>query len=91
MQYNYKILFFSGDTDGAVPTFGSRRWIKMLNLPIKSAWRPWITDGQVSGYVINYQGLDFVTIHGAGHMAPQWKRKDVTKMFSNWIHDEAIL
>ena len=24
MNYDYKILFFSGDTDGAVPTYGTR-------------------------------------------------------------------
>jgi hypothetical protein len=54
MQYGYKILFYSGDTDGAVPTYGTRRWIKMLNLPIQEKWRPWVTDGQVSGYIIRY-------------------------------------
>ena len=44
MQYGYKILFFSGDTDGAVPTLGTRRWIKELNLKIKDKkeWQPWI-------------------------------------------------
>jgi serine carboxypeptidase-like clade 1 len=54
MQYDYKILFFSGDTDGAVPTYGSRRWIKKLNPTVIEQWRPWITDGQVSGYIIRY-------------------------------------
>ena len=38
MQYGYKILFFSGDTDGAVPTLGTRRWISALQLPIKKPW-----------------------------------------------------
>lgn len=27
-SYPYKILVFSGDTDGAVPTLGTRRWIE---------------------------------------------------------------
>jgi len=26
-QYGYKMLHYSGDTDGAVPTYGTRRWI----------------------------------------------------------------
>ena len=91
MQYDYKILFFSGDTDGAVPTLGTRRWIDTLNMGIKNKWRSWSTDGQVSGYIINYDGMDFATIHGAGHMAPQWKRKEVTKLFTNWIHNEPIV
>ena len=29
--YGYNILFYSGDTDGAVPTLGSRRWIQKMN------------------------------------------------------------
>ena len=89
LQYapKYRMLFFSGDTDGAVPTYGTRQWINMLNLKEKEMWKPWITDGQVSGYIVRYEGgLDFATVHGAGHMAPQWKRKDVTKLFTNWIH-----
>lgn len=89
-QYGYKILFFSGDTDGAVPTYGSRRWLEILNWDVKEAWRSWHTDGQVSGYIIKYDGMDFATIHGVGHMAPQWKRKDVTSLFTNWIHDLPI-
>lgn len=90
-QYGYKILFFSGDTDGAVPTFGSRRWLEILNWDVKEAWRSWHTDGQVSGYIIRYDGMDFATVHGVGHMAPQWKRKDVTSLFTNWLHDQPIL
>jgi len=87
-QYGYKILFFSGDTDGAVPTLGTRRWIKEMNLPIKEAWKPWIIDDQVAGYLTRYDGLDFATIHGAGHMAPQWKRKEVTTLVTDWLHNE---
>ena len=90
-QYGYKMLHYSGDTDGAVPTYGTRRWIEMLNWPVKKAWAPWFTDSaQVSGYFISYEGMDFATIHGVGHMAPQWKRKDVTRLFTNWIHNLPI-
>ena len=49
-----------------------------------------MTDNQVSGFLARYDGLDFATVHGVGHMAPQWKRKDVTNFITAWIHDEAI-
>ena len=49
-----------------------------------------MTDAAISGYIIRYNGLDFATVHGAGHMAPQWKRKEVTRLITNWLHDEAI-
>jgi len=31
-------IFFSGDTDGAVPFSGTRQWIKELNYPIRRPW-----------------------------------------------------
>jgi serine carboxypeptidase-like clade 2 len=64
------MLFYSGDTDGAVTTYGSKQWIKDLNWAVKEPWRPWKTNEQVSGYVEKFDGLDFVTIKGVGHMAP---------------------
>lgn len=89
-QYGYKILFFSGDTDGAVPLLGSRRWITKLGWEILEPWKPWIIDDQVAGYLVRYDGLDFATVHGVGHMAPQWKRKEVTTLFNDWIHEEGL-
>jgi carboxypeptidase C (cathepsin A) len=60
----------------------------MLNWPVEAEWRPWLTNGQVSGYVEKYDGLDFVTVKGVGHMAPQWAREPVTNMITAWIHGE---
>jgi len=88
MRNRYKILFFSGDTDGALPTYGTRRWIESLNWPVLEKWRPWTINGQVAGYVEKYDGIDFSTVHGVGHMSPQWKREEVTTMVMAWLHDE---
>jgi len=82
------MMFYSGDTDGAVPTYGSKQWIKKLNRPVVEAWRPWLTNGEVSGYTERYQGLDFVTVKGVGHMAPQWAREAVTNMITAYTHDK---
>lgn len=70
-------MFYSGDTDGMVPLSGTRKWIKELNWTVKEAWRPWMTNNQVSGFVTRYDGLDFITVKGVGHMAPQWARQPV--------------
>lgn len=72
-----KMVFYSGDTDGAVPTWGTKQWIASLDWNTTEEWRPWTTDGQVTGYIEKYEGLDFVTIKGVGHMAPQWAPKAV--------------
>ena len=88
-QY-YRLLHYSGDTDGAVTTLGTRRWIAAQGYPVTKEWRPWTTDGQLSGYLEDYGVFTFATVHGVGHMAPQWKRKDVTMLISKFAHGEAI-
>jgi len=86
-RMNYKMLFFSGDTDGIVPTLGSQRWIKSLKWKNTGKWKTWHTDKEFSGMKAKYENLDFVTVHGVGHMSPQWARPAVTHMITSWIHD----
>lgn len=45
LRNKVRILFYSGDTDGAVPTLGTRRWIKQNNWPVVTPWRAWLVDG----------------------------------------------
>jgi hypothetical protein len=85
LKGKYKILKYSGDTDGAIPTYGTQQWIKDLNWSVQEAWRPMMLDGQVAGYVEVHDGLTFVTIHGAGHMAPQWRRAPTYHAIFNFI------
>lgn len=72
-----RMLFFSGDTDGAVPALGTRQWIEKLNWEIEKPWSPWVHDGEVRGFIEHRKGgggFDFATVRGVGHMAPQWAR-----------------
>jgi hypothetical protein len=36
------MMHYSGDTDGAVPTLGTKKWIKTLNWEIQEIWAPWM-------------------------------------------------
>ncbi len=45
LKGRYKILFYSGDTDLAVPTIGTTGWIDNLNWPVTSEWKQFIVDG----------------------------------------------
>lgn len=85
-------IFYSGDTDGAVGLAGTRQWIKELAYPIRRKWQAWYTtpnvNPEVAGYIVSYEGLDFATVHGVGHMAPQWARKPVQEMIFNWIQNK---
>merc|ERR1739840_19267 len=66
LQHQTKLMFYSGDTDGAITTFGSKSWMKNLGWDVLEAYRPWYTDGQVSGYTQLYDGLRFVSVKGVG-------------------------
>jgi len=44
----------------------------------------------VAGFVTVRDGLTFGTIHGCGHMAPQWKRAETYHLIFNWIKEELI-
>ena len=66
------MLKFSGDTDGAVPTTGTMKWIDSMNRNIISDWRAYRLPGETmpAGWIIEYDGLTLGTVHGSGHMAP---------------------
>lgn len=88
LRNKYKILHFSGDTDGAVPTLGTRMWIDKLDWKINERFRPYENrDGQVAGFVEVRDGLTLATVHGVGHMAPQWSREANYHVVFNFIND----
>jgi carboxypeptidase C (cathepsin A) len=88
----YRMLHYSGDVDGAVPTLGTENWINSLNWDVSENWRPYYLDGQVAGYLESYNNvaLTFATVHGAGHMAPQFKRGETFHLVFNWINERSI-
>jgi serine carboxypeptidase-like clade 1 len=86
----YRILFYSGDTDGAVPTYGSLQWIEQLGWSITAQWRAYMVDNQVAGYIEQRDGMTFATVHGAGHMVPQDKREQAYYLIFNWLNGQAI-
>jgi len=87
LRHKYKILVYSGDTDGSVPTYGTKRWIDKLNWDIDNKWKQFFVDQQVGGYsqTRDNGNFTFATIHGAGHMAPQWRRSYAYHVVFNFI------
>ena len=90
LKNKYRIIFYSGDTDGAVPTYGSLQWINELNWKVTEEWRPFTVGGQVAGYIETRDGMTFATVHGAGHMVPQDKREQAYHLIFNWVQNKAI-
>jgi len=97
LEAGIRIMFYSGDVDGSVPTIGSQRWITNLvsqyNIPVVNPMNYWTlpgnlpTEPQVAGYVTDYLNFRFVTVKGAGHMVPQWQREGAYKMFYAFLND----
>ena len=87
LKDKYKILKYSGDTDMAVSTYGTKAWIEAANWDITTDWKQYFVSGQVGGYVEtrNNGKFTFATIHGAGHMAPQWRPEYTYHTVFNWI------
>ena len=90
LKNKYRVLLYSGDADGAVPLGGTLKWVTELNWTIKEEWRPYKYDNFVAGYLQRYDGLDLLTIHGAGHMAPQSKRPQSYYAIFNWMFNRTI-
>lgn len=85
LKGHYRMLKFSGDVDGAVPTKGTIRWIDSLNQTIVKDWRPFWVDDWFGGSIIDYEGLTLGTIHGAGHMTPIDKPAATYKLIFDWV------
>ncbi|TNV79612.1 hypothetical protein FGO68_gene8756 [Halteria grandinella] len=92
LRGKYKMLKYSGDTDMAVPTYGTKGWIDNLNWPITKEWKQFFVDGQVGGYSEYHDDGKFIftTIHGAGHMAPQWRPAPTYYAVFNFIKNKPI-
>jgi len=95
LKGRYRMLKYSGDTDGAVPTTGTRMWIDSMNRKVIDAWRPYnftnaFGRNETGGYVEEYDGLTLATIHGAGHMTPQFKPRETYHVIFRWLKGERI-
>ncbi|KAK4275730.1 hypothetical protein QN277_018764 [Acacia crassicarpa] len=88
-ETNLQFLVYSADLDLVIPYIGTQAWIKSLNLKIKDPWRAWFVDGQVAGYTQIYKKhnyfLTYVAVKGAGHVAHEYKPKEVFQMIERWF------
>jgi hypothetical protein len=91
----YKMLKFSGDKDGSVPTYGSLGWIESLGRETVNPWRTWYVNREgksslLGGMTWELKGLTFVTVHGAGHMVPQDQREAALVMLNSFLAGDSM-
>ncbi|KAL3502264.1 hypothetical protein ACH5RR_036713 [Cinchona calisaya] len=86
-----RVWVFSGDTDGRIPVTATRYTLKKLGLDITRDWTPWYTSNeQVGGWTVEYDGLMFVTIRGAGHQVPTFKPKQALQIVSHFLANSKL-
>ena len=93
-QQKLKIWLYSGDTDSVVSLNGTQRWLEKLNLTVDKPWNKWKVaddDTKISGFSIKYkENITFLTVRETGHMAPQWKPREVFHAFSKFLNNEDL-
>ncbi|XP_076896356.1 serine carboxypeptidase 1-like [Bidens hawaiensis] len=85
MASGISVWIYSGDTDGSVPVTTSRYSINKLQASVKMPWYPWMYQGEVSGYVVGYENLTFVTIRGSGHFVPSYQPGRALAVFTSFL------
>ncbi|GAB4859907.1 hypothetical protein Ancab_011388 [Ancistrocladus abbreviatus] len=96
-RYKHEVAY-GGDIDVNVPVASSKYAINTPKLPIKTAWGPWYTSNQDDfdrstgylwmqdgGYVVDYEGMAYVTIRGAGHDVPNNQPERALTMISSFL------
>ncbi|KAL2460223.1 Serine carboxypeptidase-like 40 [Abeliophyllum distichum] len=85
MASGIRVWIYSGDTDGIIPVTTTRYSMPKLGSPVKTPWYPWDSQGEVGGYVVEYQNVTFVTIRGAGHFVPSYQPERALIIFSSFL------
>ncbi|KAK1262577.1 Serine carboxypeptidase-like 34 [Acorus gramineus] len=80
-----RIWVYSGDTDGRIPVTSTRLTLNKLGLNITQDWTPWYNHKQVGGWTINYDGLTYVTVRGAGHQVPTFVPKQSLQLIEHFL------
>jgi len=82
-----KVMVYSGDDDNSgCSSFSTQKWLWGMNLTISKEWRSWTVDGQLAGYIVKFEGMTFMTVHGAGHLVPQTRPEFALEMFRGYLN-----
>ncbi|KAL2329153.1 hypothetical protein Fmac_022580 [Flemingia macrophylla] len=85
-----RIWVYSGDTDGRVPVTSTRYTLRKWGLGIVQDWTPWYSSSQVGGWTVEYKGLTFVTVRGAGHEVPTFAPKQALQLLGHFLANKKL-
>ncbi|PAV87210.1 hypothetical protein WR25_18873 isoform A [Diploscapter pachys] len=85
-----RVILYYGDVDMACNFMMGQQFAAGLGLKRRLGKTPWKYDKQIGGFKTVYNGLQFVTIRGAGHMAPQWRAPQMFYMVQQFLLNHPI-
>ncbi|EPB79692.1 serine carboxypeptidase [Ancylostoma ceylanicum] len=90
IQAGHKAALFYGDVDSVCNAVHGSQFAYNLGLKMTGPLRPYHDNEQkppTIGFVNNYEGLDFLTVRGAGHFvaSSNEKPKEALQMFVNFL------
>merc|ERR1719174_527884 len=100
LAQKYRVTIYSGDVDMCVPYVGTEEWTSALGFEVLEPWRPWqagtnqnASASVCAGYVTTYKAtpdlnFTFITIKGAGHMAPEFKPVPALRFIQKYFSGE---
>nr|XP_054920687.1 lysosomal protective protein-like [Dermacentor andersoni] len=79
-------LVYHGDVDMACPFLGGDWFVRSLGYESTSEYKMWHAGSIIAGFVQTFaKDITFVTVKGAGHMAPMDKPEESLQMISNFL------
>ncbi|XP_073120271.1 serine carboxypeptidase 1-like [Henckelia pumila] len=85
MASGIRVWIYSGDIDLVVPVTATRYSMSRLASSVKTPWYSWYNQGEVGGYVVEYENVTFVTVRGAGHFVPSYQPERALVLFSSFL------
>ncbi|CAD5212343.1 unnamed protein product [Bursaphelenchus okinawaensis] len=83
-----RVLYFYGDTDMVCNHLSGEYFTaKVGGAPLVDS-KSWLFNNKIGGKKTVYNnGLTYTTIHGAGHMAPQWKAEETSYVAKSFVQN----
>ncbi len=97
-QYAPRVLVYNGDVDPGCNYLWAEASVAKFGAPLApdGEWHPWLYTSslvgeQLGGFVTEYAGgVNFATVHGAGHMSPQWRPEAVFNMLDRFLKSQPL-
>jgi len=92
---NVRVLLYYGDTDMACNFMMGQIFADQLGIPRQLSKTPWKFNKQIAGFKTMYgharrSDVIFITVKGAGHMAPQWRAEPMQYAIKQFIDNHPI-